>query len=451
MAILRDALPPGPRHALIQTLHYLRDPREYTLRMGARYGDPFSMPTMNGPLVLALGPEGIREILAGRESDFTAEFGVDAIAPIVGQGSLLLISGERHQRERKLLSPVFHGARMRSQRSLIQDVALREVAGWQPGRTLRMRERMQAVSLQVILRVVFGVESPEKLVAFGDAVRLAVSEINPAPIFLKFLQHEFGGIGPWARFRRRQRQLDNLLYSHIAVARHTRQRRDDVLSRLVDARLEDGSALSDQSLRDQLLTILVAGHETTATALAWVFYELSQAPEVLEQVRDEIAGLGPDPNADELAELPLLQAVCQESLRLHPVLPEFFRTVKTQFSLLGYEIPAGVTLAGSILALHENESLYPEARRFRPERFLERRFAPHEFAAFGGGHRRCLGAAFAMNELLVALGTILPQVELSLAVPAPLRTVRRNGILAPEREVPMRVERRLVGSRRAAA
>ena len=195
--------------------------------------------------------------------------------------------------------------------------------------------------------------------------------------------------------------------------------------------------IPDSAIRDQLITLLIAGHETTAIASSWALYELCRHPAWLERLRDGIATLGADPDPAALAALPDLEAVCRETLRLHPVAPEFFRTVRDRYRFRGWEIPAGITLAGVILSIHRDPALYPDPERFRPERFLERRFAPHEFAAFGGSHRHCLGSAFALHEMCVILGTLLSRVDVRLAQDRPLRTVRRNILLAPEKGVPL--------------
>lgn len=434
-------LPAGPSFAALQSLRYMRDPFRYYETMQARYGDLFSMPSMNGNLVLTLSPEGAREILAGREEDFGTGFGVEVAKSIVGPNSLLLISGDAHKRERKTLSPTFHGARMRAYAPMVRQAALRELSSWSAGRELVMLESMQRISLDVILRTVFGVQSDELLSEFRSAVREAIEEVNPLPLFFRVFQREFGGLGPWAKFLRRMRRLDALIFEQIRQARDPHEPREDVMGRLVQARYENGEALSDAALRDHLLTLLVAGHETTGTTLAWAFYELMRNPNVYCHLRDEIAELGPEPSADALAKLPYLEAFCRETLRAHPILAEFFRTVshKGSFSLQGYDVPPGVTIAASILMIHRNTDLYPEPECFRPERFLERHFSPWEFVAFGGGHRHCIGAAFAMNEMKLVLGTLIPRSDLELSWARPLRTVRRNLTLAPERGVPMRV------------
>lgn len=441
-------LPPGPRFAPLQTLRYMRDPVAYYEWASARWGDLFTLPAMNGTLVVTCTPEGAAEILAGRESDFVVGFGVEAVAPIIGSGSLLLLSGERHQRERKILSPAFHGARMRAFAPFVAESTRRVVDAWRPGQRVHAQAAMQSISLDVIIRTVFGIQAPERVVAFAEAVQRAVGEIHPAPIFFKALQREFGGFGPWATFLRRKRILDRLIFAQIAEARRREAREapeaagSDVLHALLGLRHDDGSGLSDEAIRDHLLTLLVAGHETTATTLAWALYEQARHPEIRRRLLEEVDGLGAEPDPAEIAGLPYLDAFCRETLRMHPVLAEFMRTVREGFVLQGWEIPAGVTVAASILMLHRRPDLYPDPSVFRPERFLERKFAPNEFAAFGGGHRHCLGAAFAMNELKVVLGTLLPRVELSLESERPLRPVRRNATLAPEAGVPMRVTAR---------
>ncbi len=437
----RTALPPGPRIAALQSARYLSDPCGYTRKLRERYGDLFSMPTLNGMLVMACSPEGARQILAGREEDFVVGFGTDAIAPIVGDASLLLLSGERHKRERKLLSPTFHGQRMRAYSSAMQDAALRGAKEWAPGRRLVMRDEMERIALDVILRVVLGARDEAEVQSLARAIRKAVVEVDPLPLFMPFLQREFFGLGPWAKFQANLRELDAQIHALIARARSGKTDGKDVLSRLTEASYEDGAPMSDQAIRAELLTLLVAGHETTATAMAWMFYELGRHPEVAHRLREEIAGLGLAPEPDALAGIPILDAFCRETLRLHPIVAEFFRTVApgNRFAIGGYEIPEGISLAGSILELHRDPELYPQPEQFRPERFMERQFAPHEFAAFGGSHRHCLGAAFALQQMKIVLGTLLPRFTLELTSPEPPKTVVRNLTLGARDGIPMRV------------
>lgn len=441
-------LPPGPKGRLFQTLRYLRSPLAYTRAMLARYGDPFLMPSVNGRIVLTGDPELAREILAGREEDYVVGFGRRAVEPVAGSNSLLLLSGDRHRRERQVISPPFHGARMRAYAGIMRGAALRELARWRAGQQVVVQERMQRISLEVILRAVFGAQDEERVEAYRKLVRSGLAEVNPLPLFLPFLQREFGGLGPWARFQRLRREFLELLQQQIDEARAALAARPpdaepppDVLSRLLLARYEDGSALSDEALRDQLLTLVVAGHETTATALAWAVYELLRSPELLARTREEIGALGAEPAPEELGANRWLDAVAREALRLHPVVGEIFRTTARPREFAGYGLPAGVHLAASALVIHRNPELYPEPERFRPERFVERRFAPHEFLAFGGGHRHCVGSALALFEMKIVLGTLVARCDLELASPEPVRTVLRHLTFGPEGGVVVRVRR----------
>ena len=434
----RSVLPPGPRGAALQSLLYMWDPYGYYDRMRARYGDLFSMPSMNGLLVIAHSPEGARQILAGGEKDFSIGFGADVLEPLIGRGSLLLLSGDRHRSERKTLSPVFHGARMRAYGPAMQQATLDRAETWAPGKRIVMQDEMQAISLDVIIRAVLGVNARDRIAEFREVVREALHDLSPLPLFFKSMQRELGGFGPWARVMRALRRFDALIAAEIAAARR-REPGEDVLARLAHGADDDGRPIDETAIRDHLATLLVAGHETTSTALAWAFYELARRPDQRKWLLDEIASLGPAPDAGDLAALPALEAFSRECLRVHPIVPEFFRTVRHEYSIQGWEIPAGVTLAGSILSLHRDPSVYPDPDAFRPERFLDKGLPPHEFAAFGGGHRYCLGAAFALSEMAIVIGTLLPRYELALERERPLRTVRRHVTLGPEGGVAMRV------------
>jgi cytochrome P450 len=295
-----------------------------------------------------------------------------------------------------------------------------------------MLRTTQAISLEIIMRAVFGVEDMQRGAEIGDAILESISAMTPTLIFFKFLRHSFGGIGPWARFMRASQRVDTLLLSEIAARRQKGESGDDILSLMMSARYEDGGSMSDTDLRDELLTLLFAGHETTAISLAWAFYWLARQPEDMERLLSEIDALGPDPEPDAIAALPFLDAVCHEALRMHPVVPDIMRKLRKPFDLLGYTIPAGTGLAASAMLLHRREDLYPEPHRFRPSRFLERKPAPHEFIPFGGGARRCLGAAFAMYEMKIVLATLLRSHRLRLATDATVVAARRGFTFGPK-------------------
>lgn len=439
----RAGLPPGPALAPLQTALYMRDPYGYTRRMRERYGDVFTMPSMNGLLVLATTPEGAREILASGADSFGEGFGASALEPILGRGSLLLLSGSRHRTERKMLSPTFHGTRLRALAPAIREATLQRIDTWQDGQRTRLLEDLQAISLDVIIRTALGIDEPQRLEMYRTAIRRAVNEVPPALFFFRALQREFAGFGPWAGFLRQREKLHSLISEDIESARRQPAGlRCDILASLAHLRREDGQLLSDPDIREHLLTLLVAGHETTSSALAWTFYELTRHPEVSDWLLSEIGATSSEARAELLASLPALEATAREGLRLHPILAEFFRPLREPAPFQGHTVPAGVVLAASILEIHRNEELYPQPEVFRPARFLERRFAPHEFAAFGGGHRHCLGSAFALSEMAIVLGTILPRYRFELDSERPLGIQRRTVTLAPQGGVAVTIRSR---------
>ena len=432
-------LPAGPRGRVLQTMRYLRDPYAYYERAQKRFGRFFLMPTMNGDLLITGTPEGVDELFNLKSRHLLAEFGADSLRPLVGPSSLLLLSGDRHRRERKRLSPSFHGNRMkRAYSDLAQQAVLERASHWRTDAPLNIHREMQRITLEVILRACFGVQQPEEVEAFAEQVTRTVDAVHPLPIFFSGLQREFGGFGPWARFLRERALLDGMLYPWIRSKRRERADGEDILGLMLAAQDGDGAILSDEDVHDQLMTLIAAGHETTATTLSWIFYELHRRPDVLEWLRDAIRGLGPDPTAADLASLPELEAVAHETLRIHPILFEVMRTVKDGLVFQGVEVPAGVHLTAAMPLVHLDPAIYPEPHTFRPQRFLERRYSLCEFFPFGGGHRRCLGAAFALNEIKVVLGTLLMRFDFELAQARPLRPVRRNATMAPEQGVPMR-------------
>jgi cytochrome P450 len=426
---LRDVtmlLPPGQSSAIWSTLQYLRDPYGASLRDARKYGDPFTIRTAVGRVVLTGDPEAAREILSADPEIFEV-FAVDLLAPVMGERSLLLLSGEAHRKARKLLAPPFHGARMKAYAETIRDIAVAEAARWQPGQTFVMQDSTQAISLRVILQTVFGVATPEKVEAFHRAVVDVIDSVKPYFMFMKGLRRSWWR--PWARFQRGMQALEQLVYAEIAERRARSDAGEDILSLLLAARHEDGSPLDDRDLFEQLLTLVMAGHETTAIALAWACHLVQTHPAVAERLDAELRAAPSD--AEALARLPYLEAVCNETLRLMPLTTTIMRQLKQPFTLKGFTLPAGLGIGVSVLALHRREDLYPDAEAFRPERFLERSFAPYEFMPFGGGARRCIGAAFASYEMKVVLGSILQTARLRSAETRPVRVVARNAVIGP--------------------
>jgi len=426
--------PAGPRFSLPHVIRYMRDPIAFYADARHRWPDPFLLKTPNGPLFITARPELIREVLTADPDGFEA-WGADALGPFVGPASLLLVSGARHRRERKLLTPPFHGERMRAYGVSMQAAARSEIATWRPGETFVLLDAMQRISLRVIVETVFGIREEAAAHQWAEALVGAMDAVNPLVFFVPALQREFGGVGPWARFQKAIQRLDAMILSEIAQRRALAEPREDVLSLLLSARDETGEGLTDSELRDQLVTLLAAGHETTAVTLTWALYELSRHDELRDRV---VAELGTEQQSETIARMPLLDAVCQETLRMHPVVADIARQPLKAMTLGGVPVPDGAAVMPAIASVHFDESIFPDAHMFRPERFLERRFTPFEFLPFGGGSRRCIGAAFAMYEMKQVLAEVLRAGRLSLAERAPVRNHLRGITMGPRGGVKVR-------------
>ncbi|EPX64275.1 Cytochrome P450 [Cystobacter fuscus DSM 2262] len=429
-------LPSGPRITPVQTFRFLRDATGFFLDCRARYGDPFTVPLPVGNVVITGDPEGIRDIFSADPALFEP-LGQLPLAPAVGDHSLLLIAGQRHKRERKLLMPPFHGERMRAYGQLMRDITLRAVETLRPGGPLRAQELTQSISLEVIIRAVFGIEEPERMRRYREVLAGYMESYTPLLMLAVPLRRSFGGLGPWARFQRHVTELDQLLTEELATRRGHEAGHTDILSLLLAARDEEGQPMADVELKDELRTLLIAGHETTAIGMAWALYHLHRAPGTMRRLLEELAPLGPQPEPEALVKLPYLTAVCDEALRLHPVVPVVSRRTLAPFTLRGRELPPGTGVMAAICLAHVDPVLYPEPEHFRPERFLERKYSPFEYLPFGGGARRCIGAAFAQYEMRIVLGSLLAAHRFSLANGTPERPVRRNITIGPARGVEM--------------
>ena len=406
-----SSLPPGPKWpVLLQSAGLLRFRHRFVPWLHRRYGDVFTVRMIPGgrPLVLFTRPEHAREIFAGDPEVFHAGKGNAILGPIMGEHSLLLQDAGEHQRARKLLMPAFNGHALRGYESLVTDVARQEVGRWQPNREFRALDRMNALTLEVILRVVFGVTDERRLAALRPRVNKTV-DISPV-ILLAWGWPRLQRFGPWRRTVRNQHELDRLMYAEIRERRAAPDLADrtDVLSRLI-LENQGGDAqyapLTDQELRDQLVTLLLAGHETTASALAWALHEVGRDPEQRRRARE--AALSGD---DEW-----LEAVLKESMRLHPVIPMVVRTLMAPATIGGIDLPAGTTVGPSILIAHSREDNHPDPDVFRPERFVGQNPATNTWIPFGGGVRRCIGAGFSLMEGVAVLREVFTAYDVIAA------------------------------------
>jgi len=391
-------LPPGPRMPrALQTAIWSRQAQWMLEQSRARFGDMFTIRIANeGTWVMVSDPELVKQVFTGDPKVFHAGEGNQILRPILGENSVLVLDEKPHIGQRRLLLPPFHGERMQGYGEKMAEIAAREIESWPTGTPYRLRPRMQAITLEIILETVFGVHDRERL----DPLRAALRDFLDLTTDPRFLLPVVL-IGPErirriAAFRRRIERVDELIQAEIAERRLAADlaEREDILSMLVAARHEDGSPMSDAEIRDELLTLLVAGHETTATALSWAMERLVRHPEKLERLRAEV--LAGD-------EEPYLTATIQETLRLRPVIVLVIRKLTEPVEIGGYEIPAGASLTPCIHLVHRNPEVYPEPDRFRPERFLETPPGTYTWIPFGGGVRRCLGAAFAQFEMAVVL------------------------------------------------
>lgn len=421
-------LPPGPRFSLWHTLQLFRQPYRHFARLRARWGDPFSCPTAFGRMVVTGEPEGIKQIFTADPLGYEV-LDKELITPLMGEGSVVLLDGERHRSERKLLQPPFHAQRMRAYGGLVCEIAARHAAGWPRTGAFDVYAPAREMSLEVIMRAVMGVREPARQRELADALLAIFTEARLSFIYLRFLRSRFWP--PWVRFARARERAAQLIRDEVAERRANPVERDDILSLLLESRYEDGSPMSEAHILDELVTLLQAGYETTAASIAWAFHLVHRHPTVLARLRDELAPLGPAPDPAALAQHPYLDAVCNESLRLYPLVIAVARRLVKPFELLGHELPPGTIVGAGVHLAHRREEAFPEPDRFRPERFFERKPSQFEFLPFGGGTRRCIGAALAHYELKLILGTVIATQRLQLASAKPIREVVKVAFVAP--------------------
>jgi cytochrome P450 len=435
-----SALPPGPAAPpLAQTVRWLLAPIEFMEACRRRYGDAFSVRFLGfaQPMVMISDPQAIRALYAEPAHGLPPGRTI-ALRPIMGARSVLLLEGAAHLERRRVMLPAFHGERMRAYEQTMRAIADEEVARWPLRAELALQPRMRAITLEVILRVVFGVTDRARLERLRELLpRLLDATASVSLSFRVLLARRLGRTDPLAAFGALSAGIDELLMGDIAARRAAGAADDedgDVLSLLLAARFEDGSQMSDRELRDQLVTLLLAGHETTATALAWTFDLLMHNPPVLERLTAELREDGGDG---------YLRAVIAESLRLRPVVPLAGRRLAGELRSDGFALPTGTDVTPAIWLTHTRADVYPEPYEFRPERFLERAPASYAWVPFGGGIRRCLGAAFAELEMRVVLSAVLGRLDLAPVSARSERVQRRNITFSPRHGTRVRVAGRL--------
>ncbi len=443
-------LPPTlPLPAAVQNLFWIRRPTEYMKLARRLYGDAFRIELMPFSISLFSDPESIRTIFSAKSADAYAGKINRIIRVVVGEDSVLLLDGPEHMRHRKLLLPAFHGERMRLYGETMAAITRNEIARWPEDKPFALHRSTQDITLKIILRTVFGAEEGAQLNDLDRQMKrmLAAADNRLAFVAMIYLsaRPELEQKQPWKWLLVRRNETDAMLYRQIAQRRADPEaaKRSDVLAMLMEARDEAGEPMTDRELRDELMTALAAGHETTATALAWAFERILSHPHVYDRLRAELlAAGGIDAAPDKLASLPYLDAVIKEVLRLRPVVPVVGRELQKPMRIGGYDLPAGAAVGACIYLAHRNPDVYPEPDAFRPERFLDVPTDPVSWLPFGGGIRRCVGAQFAMYEMKIVLATMLAACEFELAQRVPARTLRRAITFWPEGGCRVKIKRR---------
>jgi cytochrome P450 family 110 len=438
-------LPEGPKaHPLMQLFAWIADPLDYLDRCSKSYGDVFTLRIAGfEPLVVISNLQGIQEIFNKDSKEFDAGRSNEIVRFLVGDNSIFLMDGDRHKRERKLLMPPFHGEKVKSYAESICQITEKVASKWQINKPFMARHVMQDITLDVILKAVFGLSDgthyQQIKPLLAEILNMTGSPLRSSLIFLKFLQQDWGAWSPWGRMKQRQQKIDRLLLQEIEQRRTNSEFvSKDILSLMLCARDENGESMTNPEIRDELLTLLFAGHETTATALSWALYWIYKLPEVRGKLLAEIDRLGENPDPMAICQLPYLNAVCQETLRMYPVIPIVFpRITKSAMTIVNYDFEVDTLLTPSIYLVHYREDLYPEPKQFKPERFLDRTYSPAEYLPFGGGNRRCLGYALAMLELKLVIATVVSRYNLKLADDRPVKAQRRGLTIAPERGISM--------------
>lgn len=428
-------LPPGPSaHAAVQLWHWIRRPLDFFDDCAARFGDVFTCRFLGSePLVIFSKPEHVRAIFNAGPATVPASLSTEVLAPFLGQHSIFARRGDDHERERRRLLPPFQAERLPAYGRWAAEATDEAVDALPVGRPFAAQRAFQDITLRIILRAVFGLEGQSDRERFGRAL-LEFIDIGMKPwLMVSALRRDLGPSSPWGKFVRARDAADRLIYDELARRRAAGGHGDDVLSHLLAARDELGRPMSDNEVRDELVTLLVAGHETTATALAWTIDALLDNPDALTRLRSELDAAwseGPPP-PERLAGLAYLDAIVREAMRLHPVLPHVGRILARPLRIGDLEMPEGTRVVASIYLTQRRADVFADPLAFRPERFLDRKCPASEWFPFGGGIRRCLGAGFALYEMKIVLATLLARTDLARAPGPSPRVVRRNITLAP--------------------
>jgi cytochrome P450 len=420
---------------LVLTWRWLNRPFELLDELAARYGEAFMFRLPGLPrLAMFADPEAVKEIFADDGDTMQAGRFNAPLRAFVGDKSLLVLDGREHKRQRKLMLPPFHGERMQAYGQVMLDLSNESIDKWPLGESFSVHPFLQTVTLRVIIRTVFGIDEGARLDRMTHDITRLLELGSWGPLLVPWVRVDLGPRSPWGAFRRAGESVNRELLGEIRQRRaHGAGGRTDVLSLLLEARDDQGEPMTEMELRDELVTLLVAGHETTATSLSWALRWILASPDVERRLREELetASSGGEPSPEKIAKLPYLDAVARETLRLQPVVPLVGRVLATPTRVGGYDLPAGMGVACSMYLAQRRPSVYPDPTRFDPERFLGTKISPNEFFPFGGGVRRCIGMAFALYEMKMVLASVVVRTRMHLEPGSRVRPVRRSITLSP--------------------
>jgi cytochrome P450 len=428
-------LPPGPKTpVLVQTLQFSMRTYAFLRRCAGEYGDPFTMRLIGNRIyVLISEPSVVREVFAGFNEQAQIEVGNDELRPALGNNSLLLLNGSRHYQHRRILLASFSAASLSLYDCLIRGATERVLR--KRGALIPMFDALREVALEAILLVVLGPRPGDRIEELKASITGFVNCVSGPLAYLTFLQRDFGPWSPGGRVFRAKRRVDQMLEEEIEAHRKPMAGQDGgVLSYMLNATDEAGQRFSDEEIHDELITLILAGHDPTTSALAWAMYWIHTDRSVEETLRDEFGRTAEDDPKSWL----YLEAVFNETLRICPMFPMVERKLREPVEIMGHVIDPGVRISPCMYLTHHRPELYPEPECFRPERFLKRRFAPHEFYPFGGGGRRCIGASFALHQMKITLATMLRQWRFEPVRWGQVRPILRGASIAPSGELMMR-------------
>ena len=437
----------------MRQINSLLRPLKFLEERTQKYGDFYQITFKNSPpTVVTSNPQAIKDIFTASPDQFEVGKGNKMLSFLVGDNSLLLLDGKKHRNRRRLLMPPFHGESLQECSKQIVEITNKVGDRLETNKPFKVRSLMQEITMRVILSVVFGIDSGARYDRLRELLTTLLetfnTPLNSSLIFFPVLQQDWGKFSPWGKFLLLQQEIRTLIYAEIEQRRELlasgKLDSKDIFSLLLLAKDENGEGMTDEELHDELITLLFAGHETTASALAWLFYWVHYLPEVQEKLRFELNTNKQNFNYQEINNLAYLNAVISETLRIYPVaMGTFARVLTKPMSIMGHNLEPETWLAISIYSLHHREDLYPNSRQFDPQRFLRKTYSSYEYVPFGGGNRRCLGSALALLEMKLVTATILSRYQLKLISKHPILPVRRGLTLAPPASFKMMIKRKV--------